>query len=80
MEITINAKPVFEFTDYNDWLENGQKRFAPWVKVYGKDHTVRVFDTQGNILTCGLDFRLAMEKGHNPFVAYQLTRPEDKPE
>lgn len=75
MKIEILGTPVFEFADYNDWWDRGQKAFAPWIKVHGKDHGVHLFDSQGHLLTCGGDIRIAEENGFVPFKAYDLKRP-----
>jgi hypothetical protein len=75
MEIKILGEPVFQLKNHHDWLDRGQKLFRPYVRRDGIHHTVHLFDSQGHLLTCGLDIKTADEKGFTPFNAYELQRP-----
>lgn len=67
--IQLQGEFLFEFSSKQHWINKAQSWFRPYK---GEEHIC--LDTNGNILTCGEDFRIAEERNLYPVKVYRLIR------
>ena len=67
--VTVKGKKLFEFNNFNDWLNTAQNKF---LAVNLRPNHYLCVDTQGNVCIKGVEFMTARDSGYFPVTVYQV--------